>query len=164
MRQPWSDLRARARHSSAHEYNFTRPSLNSSANWNRTSREASADKITSYPRVVSVLHRGELGLSTLSRPRGSFLFLGPTGVGKTELTIEFTRYLFGNDRLFRFDMSEYQTQDSTRSSTRRAYWRRRPACATARRGKRQAHCSLTKSRRLTRESSIYSYKFSMPPA
>ena len=63
-------------------------------------------------RVVSVLHRGELGLSTLGRPRGSFLLLGPTGVGKTELTIEFTRYLFGNDRLFRFDMSEFQTQDT----------------------------------------------------
>jgi ATP-dependent Clp protease ATP-binding subunit ClpA len=64
------------------------------------------------PRVASVLHRGELGLAPLSRPRGSFLFLGPTGVGKTELTIAFTRYLAGDDKLFRFDMSEYQTQDS----------------------------------------------------
>ena len=36
------------------------------------------------PRVVSVLRRGELGLSKPGRPRGSFLFLGPTGVGKTE--------------------------------------------------------------------------------
>jgi ATP-dependent Clp protease ATP-binding subunit ClpA len=64
------------------------------------------------PRVASVLHRGELGLAPLSRPRGSFLFLGPTGVGKTELTIAFTRYLVGDDKLFRFDMSEFQTQDS----------------------------------------------------
>jgi ATP-dependent Clp protease ATP-binding subunit ClpA len=64
------------------------------------------------PRVASVLHRGELGLAPLSRPRGSFLFLGPTGVGKTELTIAFTRYLAGADKLFRFDMSEFQTQDS----------------------------------------------------
>jgi len=64
------------------------------------------------PRVASVLHRGELGLAPRSRPRGSFLFLGPTGVGKTELTIAFTRYLAGDDKLFRFDMSEYQTQDS----------------------------------------------------
>ena len=63
-------------------------------------------------RVVSVLHRGELGLSTPGRPRGSFLFLGPTGVGKTELALAFTRYLFGNEKLFRFDMSEYQTQES----------------------------------------------------
>jgi ATP-dependent Clp protease ATP-binding subunit ClpA len=64
------------------------------------------------PRVVSVLHRGEIGLTTPRRPRGSFLFLGSTGVGKTELTLAFTRYLFGIDRLFRFDMSEYQTRKS----------------------------------------------------
>lgn len=63
-------------------------------------------------RVVPVLQRGELSLSTPSRPRGSFLFLGPTGVGKTELTIAFTRYLHGDQKLFRFDMSEYQTQES----------------------------------------------------
>jgi ATP-dependent Clp protease ATP-binding subunit ClpB len=64
------------------------------------------------PPVVSVLHRGELGLTTPGRPRGSFLFLGPTGVGKTELALSFTRYLFGEERMFRFDMSEYQTQES----------------------------------------------------
>jgi ATP-dependent Clp protease ATP-binding subunit ClpA len=64
------------------------------------------------PRVVSALHRGELGLTTPNRPRGSFLFLGPTGVGKTELSLAFTEYLLGKDKLFRFDMSEYQTQDS----------------------------------------------------
>ncbi len=64
------------------------------------------------PRVASVLHRGELGLAPRNRPRGSFLFLGPTGVGKTKLTIAFTRYLAGDDKLFRFDMSEYQTQDN----------------------------------------------------
>src|SRR6202011_3490220 len=64
------------------------------------------------PRVVSALHRGDLGLTSVGRPRSSFLLLGPTGVGKTELTIAFTRYLFGDDKLFRFDMSEYQTQES----------------------------------------------------
>ncbi len=64
------------------------------------------------PRVVSVLQRGELGLTTSNRPRGSFLLLGPTGVGKTEMSIAFTRYLFGDEKLFRFDMSEYQTQES----------------------------------------------------
>jgi ATP-dependent Clp protease ATP-binding subunit ClpA len=64
------------------------------------------------PRVVSALHRGELGLTTPNRPRGSFLFLGPTGVGKTELSLTFTDYLLGKDKLFRFDMSEYQTQES----------------------------------------------------
>jgi len=64
------------------------------------------------PRVVSALQRGELRLTKPNRPRGSFLFLGPTGVGKTELSFAFTDYLLGRDKLFRFDMSEYQTQDS----------------------------------------------------
>lgn len=64
------------------------------------------------PRVVSLLRRGQLGLTKASRPRGSFLFLGPTGVGKTETAITFTDFLFGEGKLFRFDMSEYQTQES----------------------------------------------------
>jgi ATP-dependent Clp protease ATP-binding subunit ClpA len=64
------------------------------------------------PRIVSLLQRGELGLSKPTRPRGSFLFLGPTGVGKTESALAFTEFLFGAEKLFRFDMSEYQTQDS----------------------------------------------------
>ncbi len=63
-------------------------------------------------RIASVLRRGELGLSTDARPKGSFLLLGPTGVGKTESVVVFTRYLAGDDRLFRFDMSEYQTQET----------------------------------------------------
>jgi ATP-dependent Clp protease ATP-binding subunit ClpA len=64
------------------------------------------------PRVVSLLRRGELGLTKSGRPRGSFLFLGPTGVGKTELTLTFTSFLMSKDHVFRFDMSEYQTQES----------------------------------------------------
>ena len=63
------------------------------------------------PRVASVLQRGELGFTKTNRPRGSFLFLGPTGVGKTELALAFSRYLFGAESVLRFDMSEYQTQD-----------------------------------------------------
>ena len=64
------------------------------------------------PRIASLLQRGELGLRKPGRPRGSFLFLGPTGVGKTEVTLAFTEFLLGVDRLFRFDMSEYQNQES----------------------------------------------------
>jgi ATP-dependent Clp protease ATP-binding subunit ClpA len=64
------------------------------------------------PRIVSTLKRGELGLSKPGRPRGSFLLLGPTGVGKTEVTVVFTRHLFGAGRLFRFDMSEFQNQEA----------------------------------------------------
>ena len=47
-----------------------------------------------------------------SRPKGSFLFVGPTGVGKTEITVCFSNYLFGDDHLHRFDMSEFQNQSS----------------------------------------------------
>ena len=64
------------------------------------------------PRIVSLLQRGELGLTKGLRPRGSFLFLGPTGVGKTEVTFNFTNFVFGPGHLFRFDMSEFQNQDS----------------------------------------------------
>jgi ATP-dependent Clp protease ATP-binding subunit ClpB len=64
------------------------------------------------PRVVSVVQRGELSLTKAGRPRGSFLLLGPTGVGKTETVVVLTNQIFGSDRLFRFDMSEFQTQES----------------------------------------------------
>jgi ATP-dependent Clp protease ATP-binding subunit ClpA len=77
-------------------------------------REAIRGQDHVIPRVASVLHRGELGFTKANRPKGSFLFLGPTGVGKTELTLAFTRYLFNEENLVRFDMSEYQTQESLR--------------------------------------------------
>jgi len=64
------------------------------------------------PRICSVLQRGELNLAHPHRPKGSFLFVGPTGVGKTEITIAFTEYLCGSDHLHRFDMSEFQNQSS----------------------------------------------------
>jgi len=61
--------------------------------------------------VVHRLQHGELGLTTAGRPKASFLFLGPTGVGKTELTLRFTEELLGPGRVVRLDMSEYQTLD-----------------------------------------------------
>ena len=64
------------------------------------------------PRICSVLQRGELNLAHPHRPKGSFLLVGPTGVGKTEITIAFTEYLCGIDHLHRFDMSEFQNQSS----------------------------------------------------
>jgi ATP-dependent Clp protease ATP-binding subunit ClpA len=64
------------------------------------------------PRICSVLQRGELSLAHPNRPKGSLLFVGPTGVGKTEITIAFTEYLCGSDHLHRFDMSEFQNQSS----------------------------------------------------
>lgn len=64
------------------------------------------------PRIVSAVRRGELGLTKPSRPRGSFLLLGPTGVGKTETVVVTTNHVFGNGKLFRFDMSEFQNQEA----------------------------------------------------
>lgn len=64
------------------------------------------------PRIVSALQRGELGLTKPGRPRSSFLLLGPTGVGKTESVVVATNHIFGSDKLFRFDMSEFQNQES----------------------------------------------------
>ncbi len=65
-------------------------------------------------RVCSVLERGQLGLNPDDKPLGSCLFLGPTGVGKTQLTLEFARYLHGDGQLFRFDMSEFLHEDSVK--------------------------------------------------
>ncbi len=61
--------------------------------------------------VAERLQHGELGLTTRGRPKASFMFLGPTGVGKTELTLRFTEDLIGPGRVVRLDMSEYQTAD-----------------------------------------------------
>ncbi len=63
-------------------------------------------------RVAAVLQRAELGLTKSGRPKASFLFLGPTGVGKTELTLCFSEYLLGSGSMQRFDMSEYQNQNA----------------------------------------------------
>jgi ATP-dependent Clp protease ATP-binding subunit ClpB len=64
------------------------------------------------PRIISAVRRGEFGLTKPSRPRGSFILLGPTGVGKTESVVVTTTQVFGAGRLFRFDMSEFQTQEA----------------------------------------------------
>jgi ATP-dependent Clp protease ATP-binding subunit ClpA len=62
-------------------------------------------------RVCERVQHGELGLAHSGRPRASFLFLGPTGVGKTELTLQFTAEVAGPGRVVRLDMSEYQTTE-----------------------------------------------------
>lgn len=59
--------------------------------------------------VAQAVRRGRAGMGDPDRPTGSFLFLGPTGVGKTELAKAIAEILFGQeDRLIRFDMSEFQ--------------------------------------------------------
>jgi len=59
--------------------------------------------------VANAIRRSRAGLSDPNRPIGSFLFLGPTGVGKTELARTLAEYLFDDERaVVRLDMSEYQ--------------------------------------------------------
>jgi ATP-dependent Clp protease ATP-binding subunit ClpC len=59
-------------------------------------------------RVSSAIRRSRAGISSPKRPLGSFIFLGPTGVGKTLLAKRLSEYLFGNDdSLVRIDMSDY---------------------------------------------------------
>ena len=59
--------------------------------------------------VAEAVRRARAGLADPSRPDGSFLFLGPTGVGKTELARALAEALFGDENLMvRFDMSEFQ--------------------------------------------------------
>ncbi len=58
--------------------------------------------------VANAVRRAKAGLQDPNRPLGSFLFLGPTGVGKTELAKALAEFLFSDERaLLRFDMSEY---------------------------------------------------------
>ena len=63
--------------------------------------------------VASAIRRSRAGLSDPDRPIGSFLFLGPTGVGKTELAKALAEYLFDDERaMVRIDMSEYMEKFS----------------------------------------------------
>jgi ATP-dependent Clp protease ATP-binding subunit ClpB len=64
-------------------------------------------------RVANAIRRSRAGLSDPKRPIGSFIFLGPTGVGKTELARALAEFLFDDERsLLRIDMSEYMEKHS----------------------------------------------------
>jgi ATP-dependent Clp protease ATP-binding subunit ClpC len=74
-------------------------------------------RIVSQDKAISALaraiRRSRAGLKSPHRPIGSFLFLGPTGVGKTEMARSLAQFLFGSDKaLIRFDMSEYMEKHS----------------------------------------------------
>ena len=64
-------------------------------------------------KIAKAIRRNRVGLGTPKRPIGSFLFVGPTGVGKTELSKQLAIELFGSaDSMIRFDMSEYMEKHS----------------------------------------------------
>ena len=64
-------------------------------------------------KITKAIQRGRVGLKDPSKPIGSFIFLGPTGVGKTELAKALARYMFDSeDALIRIDMSEYMEKFS----------------------------------------------------
>ena len=64
-------------------------------------------------KVTRAIRRNRIGLNKKNRPIGSFLFVGPTGVGKTELAKQLSFELFGDkDAMIRFDMSEYMEKHS----------------------------------------------------
>src|ERR687886_804858 len=74
-------------------------------------------RIISQEKAISALaraiRRSRAGLKASSRPAGSFLFLGPTGVGKTEVARALASFLFGSEKsLIRFDMSEFMEKHS----------------------------------------------------
>ena len=74
-------------------------------------------RIVSQDRAISALaraiRRSRAGLKAVNRPAGSFLFLGPTGVGKTEVARALAECLFGSEKsLIRFDMSEFMEKHS----------------------------------------------------
>jgi len=74
--------------------------------------EALQDKVigqeAAIKKVVKAIQRNRAGLKDPNKPIGSFIFLGPTGVGKTQLAKELSKYLFdADDSMIRIDMSEY---------------------------------------------------------
>ena len=64
-------------------------------------------------KIADVIRRSRAGISDPNRPIGSFIFLGPTGVGKTELTKSLAQFMFNDEKaLIRVDMSEYMERHS----------------------------------------------------
>ena len=71
-------------------------------------REMVVGQDEAISKVVKAIQRNRVGVKDTKKPIGTFIFLGPTGVGKTELARALSRYMFDSeDALIRIDMSEY---------------------------------------------------------
>ena len=82
-------------------------------NINQTLKRAIIGQDSAVDAISRAVKRSKLGLKDPKRPIGSFLFLGPTGVGKSELAKQLALFLFGNvDALIRIDMSEFMEKHS----------------------------------------------------
>ena len=78
-----------------------------------TLKERIVGQDESVKKIADAVKRSRAGISDPNRPIGSFLFLGPTGVGKTELTKALTEFMFNDEKsLVRVDMSEYMEKHS----------------------------------------------------
>lgn len=78
------------------------------ANLEKIMHERLIDQVKAVEAVAQAVRRGRAGLKSTQRPIGSFVFLGPTGVGKTELAKTLADILFGQEEaMIRFDMTEY---------------------------------------------------------
>ena len=92
-------------------FRFRRCSKAKSRSWSRwksVCASASSARIAALERVANAIRRSRAGLSDPKRPIGSFIFLGPTGVGKTELARALAEFLFDDEHaMLRIDMSEY---------------------------------------------------------
>lgn len=115
--------------------------------------------------VADAVMRSRAGLADPSRPIGSFLFLGPTGVGKTELARALAEALFGSeDRMIRLDMSEYQERHTVSrlvGAPPATSASRRPDSSPKRcEGTPTRCCSWTRSRRRTPTSSTSCCRYS----
>ncbi len=86
--------------------------------------------------ISKAVRRARAGLKDPKRPIGSFIFLGPTGVGKTELTKALAQFMFGSeDALIQLDMSEFMERHYRQPPGRRASrLRRLRRCRSADRG------------------------------
>ena len=105
--------------------------------------------------VANAIRRARAGLQDPNRPLGSFMFLGPTGVGKTELARALAEFLFDDEQaMVRIDMSEYQEKHTVSRHDRRASRIRRlrggrPADRSGPPAARTPSCCSTRSRRRT---------------